>query len=157
MRSGRFRTPLAALMLAAPLLLSGQAGAQVDVEEMMKKLAHPEFKTRKETQQKLVEWGKENIDPAIERFYQAYEGNDDPEIRSRSRSILRELVIFKQAGEGKGYLGIRMQEDELMTEDGKLRPVVRITETMEGTPAKKAGLKGGRKSAEPVAEADLVS
>jgi hypothetical protein len=131
---------LAGLVAWVPGVLVAENTARPD-PGLMKELSNPDFKTRKQAQGSLAEWGRQNLDAGIEHFYSTYHEDKDPEVRRRSREILRELVILKQAGEGEGYMGIRMQAEQLMGQGGELRWVVRVTEVMDGTPAEKAGLK----------------
>lgn len=132
------------LAIAFLVAFSGLAVAEGEgpsPDQLIGELADTEFKTRKRAQELLMEWGRNNLEAGIKKFYQTYQNSDDPEVRARSREVLRELVIFKQSGEGEGYLGIRMQAEELMLDGGELRPVVRITSVMPGTPAAKFELR----------------
>ena len=135
---------MAGLIVALLVVCAGWVSAQegdTPPAGLMSKLADTDFKTRQASQEALAEWGRNNLDAGISVFYGTYREAEDPEVRARSRVLLRELVIFKQSGEGKGYLGIRMQAEELMLEGGRVRSVVRVTDVMEGTPAQKAGLR----------------
>jgi hypothetical protein len=138
----RMRAVTRGLAIAFLVACSGSAVAEVaSPDELIAELSHTDFKTRMRSQERLLEWGRNNLDAGIKKFYETYRNSDDPEVRLRSREVLRELVIHKQSGEGEGYLGIRMQAEELMLDGGNLRPVVRITAIMPGTPAAKFELR----------------
>lgn len=125
--------------------LRAEVGGAFVVDEAMRRLGDAEFKVRVAAQSELSEWGKENLEEGIRTFYRAYRTSEDPEIRLRSRDLLKELVLIDQEGEGKGYIGIMMEEDRILLPGGggELRSVVRVKTVLEGTPAEKARLRVG--------------
>ena len=132
------------LFIALFVVFAGLVSAEVGEEardRLMEELGNEEFKTREESQALLAEWGKENVEAGIKKFYQAYREHEDPEVRARTRALLRDLVIIKQAQDGQGYLGILMEPEELRIDGGAMRSVIRITRVLDGTPASKAGLQ----------------
>lgn len=138
------RTLVLLWCLMAPGLRSASA-EDFSLEDAMRRLGHAEFKTRVEAQSELSAWGKENLEEGIRTFYKSYRSDDDPEIRARCRELLRELVIISQSGEGKGYIGIMMQEDQILVPGGRggVRSVVRVSAVLPGTPAENAKLRVG--------------
>lgn len=125
--------------------LRAEPGDGFSVEDRIGRLGSDEFKARVAAQGELSDWGKNHLEEGIETFYRSYRTSDDPEIRVRCRELLKELVVISQEGEGKGYIGIMMQEDQILVPGGagEVRSVVRITAVLQGTPAEKAKLKNG--------------
>ncbi len=107
----------------------------------LRRLNHEDFKERKAAQAALLEWGKGNTEEGIETLYDVFRTTEDPEVRVRSREVLRRLVIINQPLEGPGYLGVRMEDAQVKDAEGEFQPAVRITEVREGTAAETAKLK----------------
>jgi hypothetical protein len=104
-------------------------------------LSHEDFKHRLSAQDSLLKWGMKDLSGSIEMLYGVYRGADDPELRFRSRQVLKRLVIVQQPFDGDGYLGIQMEPAQWKNPRGQLQPVVRITVVREGTAAEVAKLK----------------
>ena len=109
--------------------------------DLIETLGHEEFKKRHAAQRKLLEWGKEDLQGSIEVLYGLYRQTDNPEVRLRSREVLKSLVILKQPLPGQGYLGIQMDTGRWKDEDGMMHPAVLITDVREGTAADLAQLR----------------
>ncbi len=116
---------------------------ELDPRAAIRLLNHEEFKQRKAAQDSLLKWGAGELDKGIEFLYEVYRRSDDPEVRLRSREVLKRLVIIKQPFDGEGYLGIQMdtRQVQVKLEDGELHPAVRITQVREGTAAEVAKLQ----------------
>lgn len=114
-----------------------------DPDPALNRLSDDDYKVRKEAQDWLVEWGKGDLDYALEFMFQTYRKARDPERRLRSRQVLKRLVIIRQPFEGEGYLGIRMETESYPDRDGELQPAVLVTEVRKGTPAFDSGLQIG--------------
>ena len=108
------------LISLLPFVLGAQPAGDFSLEEELARLGHEEFKVRVAAQGELSQWGKEHLEEGLEVFYKNYRASDDPEIRARCRELLKELVVISQAGEGEGYIGIMMQEDNICTEGDSL-------------------------------------
>lgn len=117
--------------------------ARSNLESVLEKLSDESYKVRKGAQDRLVEWGKGDLDYALEVMFETFRSAHDPERRLRSRQVLKRLVILKQPFEGEGYLGIRMSTRSYPDRDGELQPAVLVTEVRSGTPAFESGLKIG--------------
>ena len=107
----------------------------------IKRLGNEKYKVRTTAQDALLKWGNRNLDEGIEALYEVYRTSDDPEVRLRSRQVLRRLVIVKQPFDGQGYLGIQMDTHRVMDANGELQPAVLITMVREGTAAEVAKLQ----------------
>ncbi|GEM_PF-1251349 len=112
-------------------------------EETLLRLGHEDFQIRREAQEALLAWGREDLEAGIERIHEVFRRTEDPEIRLRAREVLKRLVIEKQPWGGQGYLGIQMQAAQVKGEKGKLRPAILVTEVREGTAAEEAGIRVG--------------
>lgn len=104
-------------------------------------LSHEDFKHRLSAQDSLLKWGMKDLSGSIEMLYGVYRGAEDPEVRFRSRQVLKRLVIVQQPFDGDGYLGIQMEPAQWKDPRGQLQPVVRITVVRVGTAAEVAKLK----------------
>lgn len=101
-----------------------------------------DFRTREAAEGSLLQWSRRNPAKAMERLFMLSQSADDPEVRERCLSVLRELIRDEYHKEGEGYIGIRMQ-DEMATIPGDTKPrsVIRILQVVHESPANLAGLK----------------
>lgn len=127
----------------APPAPSDQADAPTGKvpSKLLGALSNDKYRERLSAQESLLEWGMKDLDGSIDLLYGVYRRADDPEVRLRSREVLKRLVIVKQPFEGDGYLGIQMEPAQWKNPQGQLQPVVRITVVREGTAAEVAKLK----------------
>ena len=110
-------------------------------EELIAALGDERFKNRDVAQKALLAWGKKDIGGRIESLYHLYRKEEDPEVRLRSREVLKSLVILQQPLPGQGYLGIQMDTARWKDGQGVVRPAVLITDVRDGTAAAVARLK----------------
>ena len=100
---------------------------------LVQALGHDTYKTRVEAQQSLLEWGEKDLKVGVPAIYKVFRSAEDPEIRLRSRDVLKALVIVLQPLDGDGYLGIQMEPARWKNERGILQPAVLVTDVREGT------------------------
>lgn len=101
-----------------------------------------DFRTRETAQASLLEWSRKNPGIAMDRLFDLSQKADDPEVRERCLSVLRELVGDEYLKEGEGYIGIRMlDETGTIPDDPKPRSLIRILQVVPDSPAHEAGLK----------------
>ena len=86
-------------------------------------------------------WGRKDLGGSIESLYRLYRKAENPEVRLRSREVLKSLVIIQQPLPGQGYLGIQMDTARWKDGEGVMQPAVLITDVREGTAAAVAKLK----------------
>lgn len=110
-------------------------------EGLLATLGHEEFKRRLGAQNSLRQWGEKDLDGRIESIYRVYRSAENPEVRLRTRDVLKALVIVQQPFKGAGYLGIQMAPAQWKNEKGILQPVVRVTMVRVGTAAEIAKMK----------------
>ena len=106
-------------------------------------LGDEKYKTRRTAQTSLLEWGKKDLGGSVESLYRFYRKVENPEVRLRSREVLKALVILQQPLPGQGYLGIQMDTARWKNEQGVMQPAVLITDVRKGTAAAIATLREG--------------
>ncbi len=127
-----------ALVLLVP---HGAWGLEVP-EQKIAALGDVDFRVRENAQSELLDWARSNPDLSIDELLKRSRTSDDPEIRERCFSILRELVLDRYNLEGAGFLGIGRgyQAVEIPGKPGKAHGVV-VTSIRRGTPADRAGIQ----------------
>lgn len=112
--------------------------------EILAGLTADEFKQREASQFSLLKWAREGDGGTTTALLQTFKKTDDPELRRRTRAVLKELSDRDYLSDGSGYLGINMQE-ELFGQAELERPRfgIRILGVMQDAPAARAGLKNG--------------
>lgn len=111
--------------------------------ELVKGLGSEEFAKRETSQAELLEWARGREHAGVE-ILKLSQGSDDPEIQKRSSEILRKLSDEDYLSDGQGYLGIRMQEEQIQGKgNGKGQIGIRVSGLMKGSPADQAGVKQG--------------
>jgi len=105
-------------------------------------LASEKFQTRQEAQGKLLQWAREHGEAATVELLRLNKEGEDPEVRERCLSVLRDIVNEEYLKDGKGYVGIKMGDEFAnVPGDDKLRAVIRITQVMPESAAEAAGLE----------------
>ena len=111
-------------------------------KNLLDQMNSDQFEARNSAYVKLRKWSQENIKTAPEQLYKAWKSSPYPEVRSRCHELMKETVIQRKFGKGRGFVGIRMEEFVVQDKDRKEpRAGVRITLVMPKTPAEKSGLK----------------
>ena len=105
-------------------------------------LQSDEFRTRESAQGELLAWARQRPEPAMDALFGVSRSHEDPEVRERCLSVLRELVNDEYLKEGEGFLGIRMQNEKaLVPGQQKLRSVIRVIQVVPDSAAHQAGVK----------------
>lgn len=113
-------------------------------EELLAGLGSEEFADREMAQLRLLEWAEAQPDHGERWLLREYQAAEDPEVRLRIRSVLREIVVGEYQKGGPGYVGIQMDEAKVaLPGEVALRPGVRVRVVVADTPASKAGLLAG--------------
>lgn len=101
-----------------------------------------DFQKREAANLQLLEWGRKHPEGAMAELYRQSRDADDPEVRERCLSVLRDLVNDEYLNDGEGYLGIRRQ-DIISRIPGfdKERNGVLVVEVVAGSAAANAGLR----------------
>jgi predicted metalloprotease with PDZ domain len=105
-------------------------------------LGSQQFQVRENAQSELLAWGRGMPEPAMAELLRQTKIADDPEVRNRCLEVLRDLVMDEYGKEGKGYIGISMEDMVAnLPEEPKPRNVIRVTNVLPKTPADQAGIR----------------
>ena len=134
------------LMSSSLLLLAAPKAEYIELPPgLVEKLSSDDFEVREKAYAGLSKWSEENIKASPKLLYKAWKGNDDPELQTRCYNLMREMVVQKEFGKGKGFLGIRMTGVILPAKPGGPAGLqaVRVENILDDTPAQKVGLRMG--------------
>jgi predicted metalloprotease with PDZ domain len=127
---------------ALPVCLCGFAWSIELPAETFADLNAEEFRTREAAQGKLLEWAREQGEPATDALFHQFKTSSDPEVRDRCLGILRELVNDQYQMDGKGWVGISMDSEIAnVPGDPRARSVIRVTAVLPDSAALAAGLQ----------------
>ncbi|MBT8045112.1 MAG: PDZ domain-containing protein [Verrucomicrobiae bacterium] len=112
--------------------------------QAIEKLSSDSYADREQAYAELSQWASKHLKNSPEKLYQAWKADDEPEAKTRLHSLMKQMVIERKFGRGKGFVGIRMEEFMVPGKNGAdPRPAVKISLVLEDTPAAKSGLKPG--------------
>lgn len=104
-------------------------------------LASESYAERETAQKELLDWGRTRREAALPIFLKLAESADDPEVRERCMSILRELVGDDYRSTFEGFIGISLSEMAVRVPGEKLpRQGVNVSMVFPGTPGERDGL-----------------
>jgi len=105
-------------------------------------LGSQEFRERQQAESEMLDWARQRPEAAMVELLRQSRVADDPEVRSRCLSVLRDLVMDEYLNDGAGYLGITMQ-NEVAKIPGQAKPfsVIRVTQVVFESAAQKADLR----------------
>lgn len=105
-------------------------------------LGSQQFHVRENAQSELLAWGRGGPEPAMAELLRQSKIADDPEVRKRCLDVLRDLVMDEYGKDGKGYIGIGL-EDMVANLPGEPNPrnAIRVTNVLPKTPADQAGIR----------------
>lgn len=109
-------------------------------------LAAEEFSDRERAEAELLEWAQDGGEAAVRELLEKVRETDDPEVRARCVTVLRELaaVAWLQEDGAQGYIGISLDRRVAPLDGGAGRDFgVIVAAVMPGTAADKAGLDAG--------------
>jgi predicted metalloprotease with PDZ domain len=131
-------------LLFCSVMLVAFASAQQVPKELLEGLSSDEFKQREASQLEIQKWADANGEVGIKAIYKIYSESDDPEVISRCLVVLRKLSEKDYMSDGKGYLGVRLAEENLLVPgEEKAQIGIRIITVMQGSQAEVAGIKAG--------------
>ena len=142
----RFSIYSALLMSSSLFLLAEPKAEYIELPPgLVEKLSSDDFEMREKAYAGLNKWAEQNETASPELLYQAWKGNDDPEAQTRCYSLMREMLLQRKFGKGKGFLGIQMRGVILPAKPGGLAGLqaVRVEDIVDDTPAQKVGLRMG--------------
>ncbi len=137
-RSGKMVKTSAAMFVVT---LMWAAGVELPAKTFSN-LESRQFQVRENAQSELLAWGRRTPEPAMAELLRQSEIADDPEVRTRCLDVLRDLVMDEYEKQGKGYIGISL-EDMVANLPGEPNPrnVILVTSVLPKTPADQAGIR----------------
>ncbi len=108
-----------------------------------KDLASQDYNTRTSAENRLRDWSSQNSKIAKLRLLQELQSAQDAEAKIRIFTLLRNAVIEEKFGQGKGFLGIGMQNAEYRSASGEIVFGVQVNRVILRSAAATAGLKVG--------------
>ena len=110
-------------------------------EGLTGRLADDSFRIREAAEKELVEWAMRDPEAAIEPLYEMAMGHEEPEVRARALSALKAPLATLYLQQGRGYVGITMNQIPGELPGGGTGVV--ITQVVAESPAAGAGLQAG--------------
>ena len=135
-------------VLACWLMCFG-AGVAVQAEGLpdgvVEKLSSDKFEERSGAYAQLKKWSKSNLKTSPEQLHKVWAASKDPEVKTRCYALMKDAVIHRKFGRGKGFVGIMMDPVFIgaKPQQGKASIGINIVQVLPNTPAKKADLKPG--------------
>ncbi|MFC7339051.1 PDZ domain-containing protein [Haloferula chungangensis] len=108
---------------------------------LIKNLGADAYPERMAAERALSEWALNRGDEAKTALLELSKTSGDPEIRRRSLSALKTVVIKELTDQRPGFVGIRMGVVELSAEAAGGGVGVQVEAVTPGTPAEKAGIR----------------
>ena len=141
------RGQLLGTVMGLLLFANGQGApdaSQPETQVLIEGLGSDQFAVREAAQEDLATWAGENFEERADIFLSLMEESEDPEIKARSRAILREAMLGRLDKEGPGFMGIVMSQLVARAKlDDKIVEGVGVERVQAATPAAKAGLQAG--------------
>lgn len=110
----------------------------------VKKLSSDQFEVRADAYNQLKKWTKENLKTSPELLHKVWSGSKDPEVKTRCYALMKDAVIQREFGRGKGFVGIMMDPVVIGAKpQGKAQRGINIVQVLPNTPAQKAKLRPG--------------
>lgn len=142
MKLSRFQSVCQILVLG--FLAMRISAAELPREEL-KGLASDQFTERQMAFANLQSWSLKNKEAAPELLHQVWAESQDAEVKSRCYSLMKEALLLRKFGRGRGFVGILMNSIDVKKElkQEAQHMAVQITEVVANTPAEKAQLRPG--------------
>jgi len=111
----------------------------------VEQLSSEKFEVRASAYAELKKWSKKNLKSSPEQLHKRWSASDDPEVKTRCYTLMKEMVVQRKFGKGKGFVGIMM--DPMLIggaqRQGNPQVGISIVQVLPKTPAKKARLQPG--------------
>lgn len=132
-----------ALTTVGVFFLAVSSGVALEIPgRIITDLGSQQFRQRETAQAELLGWARGQAQASLEALYEKSSTADDPEVRQRLMTVLRELVDDQYLKEGKGYIGIGLKS-AVANVPGELKPrsLIHVTQIQPNSPGERAGLK----------------
>lgn len=131
----------------------------------MDRLKSEDFKQRESAQVELQKWGVAGGETAMREIQRQSSRVQDPEQKERCLAALRAILRERFLKEGEGFIGVRMQDDQvILPNDPNPHFVIRVIDALPGYAAQLAGVRAndvivsvnGKDWREPMASHPLI-
>jgi len=110
---------------------------------LVEQLESDQYQVRDQAYGQLSKWTKSHLKTAPEQLYEIWNAHEQPEVKTRCYELMKESVISRKFGRGKGFVGILMDVLVAPKLGGEIKKGILIAQALPNTPAEKAGLKKG--------------
>ncbi len=108
------------------------------------RLCSEEFQTREKAQNEILKWARQNGEPAVSALIELSSKSEDPEIRSRCLTVVREIAMEEFSNQGEGYIGINMLDVFVAVPGDPIqRAGIRVGQVVDDSAAAAAGILAG--------------
>jgi len=105
------------------------------------RLASEQFQERNQAYDQLFKWAQKHLEVAPKLLYDVWKKSEQPEVKTRCYELMRESVITRKFGQGKGFIGILMNTLGVLPKG--IKNGISVAQVLPKTPGAKAGLKAG--------------
>ena len=112
-----------------------------EVKQLVEDLGAKRFAAREEAQKRLEGLVEKNTQAVFDQCSPAYRRSDDPEVKTRLRSVLEKVFEVQVLNMPRGFLGIHMTLIDKVDQNGAAYTAIRIMGVVENTAAADAGLQ----------------
>lgn len=127
-----------ALAASSSFARAEEIPAAPNVDGLISRLNDDAFANREQAGNDLLAYGKTHSDEVGRALVAAFRASPEPEIRQRSKDLLRKLFFGSI-----GYVGVYYTSDATLENDGSLRRGVRVNQVSPKSPAAAADLRPG--------------
>jgi len=134
--------------------MSAQVMADGPPKGALKNLSSDKFEVRSAAYAELEAWMKKNVKSSPALLHKVWRESEDPEVKTRCYVLMKQAVLIRQFGKGKGFVGIMMDpivrgpmlqggQPQGGLLKGDVQMGINIAQVLPNTPGQKAGLKAG--------------
>lgn len=129
--------------MCGTLFMMVSAYAQLP-KESLTRMGSDQFSERQKGYDEIKKWSVKNLKNSPETLYAAWKKSEDPEVKTRCYTLMKEVLLQRKFGRGRGFVGVRMDDAVLPGKPGEAAVLgVRIIQVLPDTPGQKAGLIAG--------------
>lgn len=108
------------------------------------RLCSEEFQTREKAQNEILKWARQNGEPAVSALIELSSKSENPEVRSRCLTVVREIAMEEFSNQGEGYIGINMLDVFVAVPGDPIqRAGIRVGQVVDDSAAAAAGILAG--------------
>ena len=141
----RGRSILVLLIFVVAMFFSGSSVVGKEKvalpDGVVERLASEQFQERNQAYDQLFKWTQKHLEVAPKLLYDVWKKSEQPEVKTRCYELMRESVIAREFGQGKGFIGILMNTLGVLPKG--IKNGISVAQVLPKTPGAKAGLKAG--------------